>query len=181
MKARYDPDKYRSDSIRLKNYDYSQSGAYYVTICTRSRRLLFGNVSNGRMQLTRTGMIANECWKEIPKHFPDVMVDAFVVMPNHIHGIVVISRDTACRVSTVERFGKPVANSLPTIIRSYKSAVTKKVNELWRTQGSSVWQGNYYEHIIRDEEDLDEIREYIINNPLKWDLDRENPTNIKAY
>ena len=150
-----------------------------MTICTHGRVSSLGNVVNGEMRLTGIGMIAAGCWKEISKHFPNVALDAFVVMPNHIHGILTIRRDTACRVSTVEQFGKPAANSLPTIIRSYKSAVTKQVNELRRAPGSPVWQRNYYEHVTRDERDLNEVREYIISNLLKWDLDNENPANLE--
>jgi putative transposase len=167
----------RRRSIRLKGYDYSQPGGYFVTICTHGKKCSFGDVIDGKMVLSTTGLIAEGCWKEIPEHFSGVVLDAFVFMPNHIHGIIMIRRDTTCRVSTTERFGKPVAHSLPTIIRSYKAAVTKRVNELRRAQGLSVWQSNYYEHIIRNEEDLNDIREYIVNNPLKWDLDKENPAN----
>jgi len=179
VEVRYDPKEHRSRSLRLKDYDYSQEGAYFVTICTHGKVPSLGNVVDGETRLTGTGMIAAGCWEEIPKHFPNVALDAFVVMPNHIHGILMIRRDTACRVSTVERFGKPVANSLPTIIRSYKSAVTKQVNELRRSPGSPVWQRNYYEHVIRDEKDLNEVREYVTNNALKWDLDSENPANLE--
>ena len=175
---KYDPEKHHRHSIRLKGYDYSQAGAYYVTICTHKKECLFGNVVDGKMELTRIGTIAGECWKAIPKHFPNVTLDVFVVMPNHVHGVVMIRRDTACRVPTMGEFSKPVPGSLPTVIRSYKSAVTKRINELRNTLSSRVWQPNYYEHVIRGEADLNEVREYIINNALKWDLDKENPANL---
>ena len=102
------------------------------------------------------------------------MLDAFIVMPNHIHGII-IRRGTARRAPTVERFGKPVAGSLPTLVRAYKSAVTQGINTLRRTPGDSVWQENYYEHIVRSEAELNRIREYIATNPMRWGSDRYNP------
>ena len=179
-KVRYEPEKRRRRSIRLKGYDYSQAGAHFVTICAHDKKCLFGDVVNGEMKLAGIGMIADECWRGIPDHFSDTTLDSFTVMPNHVHGILIIRRGTACRAPTMEQFGRPVANSLPTIIRSYKSAVTKQTNELRKTPGPPVWQRNYYEHVIRNEEDLSETREYITINPLRWDLDKENPVNLES-
>lgn len=159
-------------SIRLKDYDYSQEGAYFVTMRTRKKSCVLGKVLGGEMQLNRYGHIVNECWGQIPTHFPNVEIDGFVAMPNHIHGIVAIvdnCKGTACRAPTemIERFGKPTACSLPTIVRSFKSAVTRRINALRQTQGVQVWQRNYYEHVIRNEDDLNEIRRYILDNPVK--------------
>ena len=165
-------------SIRLQGYDYSQAGAYAVTICTHNRDCLFGEIAGGKMVLNHAGHAALQCWQAIPDHFPHAELDAFVMMPNHVHGIVVIAdrRGTACRAPTqVEQFGHPVAGSIPTVIRSFKSAVTKRINEIRNTPGAKVWQRNYYEHIIRDEGELKRMREYITNNPVQWELDRENP------
>lgn len=166
-------------SLRLKNYDYAQAGAYFVTLCTQNRACLFGEIVDGQMRLHPAGREAGQCWLQIPQHFPNVELDEFVVMPNHVHGIVVLGdggRGTVCRApTTVERFGRPVSGSLPTVVRSFKSAVTKRINALHGSPGVSVWQRNYYEHVIRDEASLQDIREYIVNNPLQWTLDRENP------
>ena len=103
------------------------------------------------MHMSEYGKAAAERWQDIPTHFPDVSLGVFVIMPNHMHGIVTIqSRDTACRVPIVERFGRPITGSIPTIMRSYKSAVTKRVNEIRKSPGEPVWQSHYYEHVIRD-------------------------------
>ena len=129
------------------------------------------------MVLSPIGKIAQEYWVEIPEHFKHIELDEFVVMPNHIHGIIIINdnrRDTACRVPT-NQFGKPVPGSLPTIIRSYKSAVTKQINERRKRPGKKLWQRNFYEHIIRNDKELPQIRKYIIDNPMKWQLDNEHP------
>ncbi|MBC7263420.1 MAG: transposase [Chloroflexi bacterium] len=175
------PAEHRRRSIRLRGYDYSQAGAYFVTICTQNRECLFGTIADGKMVLNPLGEIAAVCWNAIPVHFRDVELDEYVVMPNHIHGIIVIldradyRRGTACRAPTMERFGRPLSGSLATIVRSFKSAATKRINE-WRcTPGAVVWQRNYYEHIIRNEREWDAIREYIYLNPTQWDQDIENP------
>ncbi len=192
---RFDPERHHRRSIRLKGYDYSQPGAYFVTVCTKDRACVFGEVLNGGMRLNAYGEIAQACWEAISNHFRHVELDKFVVMPNHVHGILWIVRRVGAHAvgarhavplrgivphtplsrSSWERFGNPVAGSIPTVIRSFKSAVTKRVNELRGTPGIAVWQRNYYEHIIRNEESLNRIREYILTNPMRWMLDRENP------
>ena len=183
------PDKYCRHSIRLKAYDYSQAGAYFVTICAHNRECVFGNVVKGEMRLNKYGRVVEAEWIKTANIRNNVELDVFVVMPNHLHGVLVIvggvgdmaGRGTARRAPTGmnERFGKPTSGSLPTIVRSFKSAVTKRINELRCTPETHVWQRNYYEHVIRDEWDLNEIREYIMSNPLKWEMDRENPENLR--
>jgi len=166
----YDPRQHRRRSIRLKGYDYSQEGAYFVTICTHKFRLLFDKEENRN--------IAERCLLDIPSHFPFVELDEWIVMPNHIHGIITIAYDgrgTACRAPTSERFRKPIPSSIPTIVRSYKSAVTKRINAARGTPGARGWQRNYYEHVIRDEEELNLVRQYVMGNPLQWDTDENNP------
>jgi len=168
-------------SLRLQDHDYSQAGAYFVTICTQKKACILGEITNGEMRLNKFGNIVKKCLIEIAGHFSNAEIDAFVVMPNHTHGIVSIvdnCRGTACRAPTemIERFGKPTACSLPTIVRSFKSAATKRINASRKTPGAPIWQRNYYEHIIRNEADLNEIRQYILDNPVKWDVDGENPT-----
>jgi REP element-mobilizing transposase RayT len=153
---------------------------------------LFGEVTNGKMRLNRLGEIVHEEWFKTADMRANVELDAFVIMPNHIHGIIEIHADdrrgtlqrapTKQRVPTkqhphtIERFGKPTSNSIPTILRLFKSAVTKRINKMRGTPGLPVWQRNYYEHIIRNDDELARIREYIVDNPLKWELDRENPS-----
>ena len=176
----YDPQKHHRRSIRLKGYDYTQPGAYYVTLCTKARQCLFGDVIKGEMRLNSLGHIAFTCWQAIPHHFPHVELDAFVVMPNHLHGILLISdtvvRARHCRAPTTEKFGKPVPGSIPTVIRTYKAAVTKRINLICNTKGTSlIWQRDFYEHINRDEESLHNIRQYIVENPRCWTEDLENP------
>ena len=173
---KFDTKQSQRHSLRLRDYDYSQEGAYFVTICARDKVAILGGIVDGAIQLNRLENVVNKCWLEIPHHFPNVEVNAFVLMPNHIHGILVIHdcRGTACRAPT-EKFGRPTPRSLPTIIRSFKSAVTKRINALRKTPGAPLWQRNYYEHVIRNEPDLNEIRQYILDNPVKWGMDENNP------
>ena len=174
--------KYQTDirhrrSLRLKGYDYKQAGVYFVSMCTLNRTCFFGDIVNGEMMLNAEGQIVAEEWIKTAEIRNNIELDEWVVMPNHFHGILVINecRGTARRAPTVEQFGKPVSNSIPTIIRSFKSAVTKRINELRNSPGAKIWQRNYYEHIIRNEDELNCIREYITDNPLKWEFDKENP------
>jgi len=165
-------------SIRLKKYDYSLTGAYFVTICTQNKECIFGEVLNDETKLSKEGHIIKEEWLKIAILRPYVGLDQFVVMPNHFHGILWIQRDeqgTARCAPTVQQFGKGVSGSLPAIIRAFKSAVTNRINVLRNTRGAPVWQRIFYEHVIRNESSLNRIREYILNNPLHWELDRENP------
>jgi REP element-mobilizing transposase RayT len=138
---------------------------------------MFGEIADGETRLSNLGHVAEECWAAIPAHFIHVEVDAFCVMPNHFHGILVMTdrRGTTCRVPTVERFQKPVAGSLPTIIRSFKSAVTRRIREMQRGSDFVVWQRNYYERVIRGEFELKKVRGYIADNPLRWAADANNP------
>jgi putative transposase len=180
-------DRHHRRSIHLRNYDYSQVGYYYVTIRVEDGRCLFGEVVNGEMHLNNLGRIVQQCWFEICSHFPDVRLDLFVVMPNHLHGILQLRdhrRGTACRAPTQmskakqkEQFGKPVHGSLPTIMRSFKSAVTRRIRKLHNMRRIFKWQRGYYEHVVRSETELNIKRQYILNNPLKWQLDRNNPAN----
>ena len=218
-------------SIRLVGYDYSQAGAYFVTVCTHDRTCLFGDVVNGLMVLNDAGMIVADEWIHTQILRPYVQMDEFVGMPNHFHDIIVITRDmkpvhmdTSCTQNDDDRNGrgiacgaqstdrahppgcaqtpdrKPVADdntahpegtahhtptmpmkfgyavpcALPTVIGSFKSAVTKRINENRDAAGEPVWQRNYYEHIIRSEKSLNHIRLYIADNPKQWAVDRDN-------
>jgi len=176
----YDPNRHRRRSIRLQGYDYTQPGAYFVTICTHGHEHLFGDVMDGTMRLNAYGEIVQDEWFKTAHIRTNVMLhpDEFVVMPNHVHGIIWIVDDPVGarrrRAPTMERFGKPVSGSIPTIVRAFKSAVARRINRMRGTSGGPVWQRNYYEHIIRDERALHAIRRYIVENPLRWDLDRYN-------
>lgn len=174
-------------SIRLKGYDYRDGGMYFVTINTHNRERLFGSVENGRMWMNAMGCVAYECWHAIPIHFPFVTLDSFVVMPDHIHGMFYMAggfhkddagvrRGKACLAPTNTEptpslFHKPPARSLSSIVGSYKSAVSKHINILRNAPAAPVWQRNYYEHIIRSEEERLGIQRYILNNPLNYDAD----------
>lgn len=205
----YNHDIHHRRSIRLKDYDYSQAGAYFVTICTNNREYMFGDIINGEMQLNDAGTVAQQCWNGIPQHFPNVVLDEFIVMPNHIHGIVIFNvgaknvspgpcdgtpgscdinpngakngtpgpRDiNPNRAKNVSPLQHGTSMTIGSVIRGFKIGVTK-----WFRQDivgandylpqHAVWQRNYYEHIIRNETELEKIREYIVNNPLNWETD----------
>lgn len=159
-------------SIRLNGYDYTQEGAYFVTIVTLDRRCIFGNIEGGEMRLSRIGNIVKEIWQSVPLHYPHVTTDYFVIMPNHIHGIIerVGARHA---VPHYERFGKPISGSIPTIIRSFKSESTRRRNLYCNTSGAKLWQRNYYEHVIRNETEFQAFYDYIYTNPLNWRNDDE--------
>ncbi len=190
---KFDPNKHHRKSIRLQGYDYSQAGAYFVTIVTYQRDCLFGKIENEEMILNDFGKIADECWRAIPEHFPAVELGAYVVMPNHVHGVIVIRDDeSASHLGMTDDVGRgaamlrPYANatnnhkinvkpgSLGAIIRSYKSTVSYRINKEYNATG--IWQRNYYEHIIRNEREMDNIWRYIEANPAQWDDDQENPS-----
>ena len=176
----YHSHRHNRRSIRLKGYDYSHEGAYFITTCTFKNALLFVK--------ERYCNIVKQCLLEIPVHFPNIELDAWIIMPNHVHAILVINdrieqikrRGTACRAptSTYERFGKPTMGSLPTIIRSFKSAATKRINAIRETPGTRVWQRNYYEHVIRNDEEFNIRRRYLLDNPVRWDEDEYNPNRL---
>jgi len=174
---RYIPEKHNRRSIRLRGYDYSKPGAYYVTICTENHDCLFGEIENGKMRLNESGEIIKNEWKNTRKIRPNVILDKYVIMPDHFHAIIIIepelldyprindnnSMERADRI----RFRSPSKN-LGAIIRGFKSATAKQINILRQTPGAPLWQRNYYEHILRNENDLNRIRTYIINNPSNW-------------
>jgi len=168
----------RRRSIRLKGYNYAQEGAYFVTVCTHHGKCHFGEVKDDVVQLSKVGNMAKRNWNEIPSHFDNCRLDEFIVMPNHIHGIIILEHVGVQYIEPLLQqhdYQRIISKSIGSIIRSYKASVTRwcRSNEF----ESFRWQRNYYEHIIRDEAELNEIRQYIIFNPLKWSLDEENPEN----
>ena len=172
-------------SARLARYDYTWNGAYFVTICTKNRELLLGEIADEAVRLSDFGRIVEQRWIDIPKHFDGVTIDEYVVMSNHIHGIIVIDRSVTVGAQhaaplPTQRFGVP-PGSLGAIVRSFKSASTKLINEKRHTPGEPVWQRNYYEHVIRQDIDLDRVRSYIADNPRKWAEDVENPVSLGQW
>jgi REP element-mobilizing transposase RayT len=174
------PQRHHRRSIRLRGYDYSQAGAYFVTVCTHNRECLFGEIVDGDMRMNGAGTIIRDEWSRTADMRSNVELDAFVVMPNHFHAIVFLSDES-------RRGDRPVAptpmgptpRSIGAIMAGFKSAATKRINEMRGTPGRPVWQRNYYEHVIRNDDEMNRAREYIINNPAKSALDRENP--VGAY
>lgn len=174
----------RRKSLRLPQYDYSQGGAYFVTICAQGRKCLFGSVIGGEMQLNDHSKLVTTCWHNLSFHYPAIILDAFVVMPNHMHGIIILvgagsPRPNAATVArTVEGGETPPLQKYPTlgqIVGYFKFQSSKRINELREMVRAPVWQRGYYEHVIRDDQSLNRIREYIATNPQRWHLDRENP------
>lgn len=174
----YNPKIHRRRSIRLQGYDYSQAGLYFITICCYEKECLFGEVKNGEMILNNAGKIADDCWLEIPKHFPNAVSHEFIIMPNHVHGIIELTQNNIGTVGVENfqprlqrhEFQKMIPRSIASIIKGYKIGVTKWMRS--NTPVHSVWQRNYYEHIIRNEQSYQLISRYIVNNPRKWDEDK---------
>lgn len=221
---RYDPTRHHRRSIRLKGYDYSQPGAYFITMCTQDRACLFGEVVDGKMRLNDAGRMVEKWWVELNRKFPGVQTDAYIVMPNHFHGIIVITVGADLRVcpyaddgtdahgvgadlrvcphpnggtgapqpgahvsgahvSGAHASGAHAGAPLPEIVQWFKTMTTNEYIRGVKTLGwppfrGRLWQRNYYEHIIRDDESLNRIRRYIAENPLRWRLDRENPHRV---
>lgn len=174
-------------SMRLKGYDYSQAGAYFITLCTQNRECLFGEINNGNIVLTDAGKMIQMVWNGIPQHYCGFCVHENIVMPNHFHGIIEIVGAGPCACpdninGQKLKNGQPqgVAPTLSDIMNRFKTMTTKKYSDGvkqsgWMPYSSKLWQRNYYEHIIRNEDELNKIREYIQGNPLNWDSDRNNP------
>lgn len=203
---KYDPDKHHRKSIRLKGFDYSSAGVYFVTICAKDRKCIFGKVQNGRMILNDLGEMVQYQWKEIPIHFQNVELDEFVVMPNHFHGILWLLdgsgnmtnpvgakhswQPTASKQINIARNASPLhppnrpkgtkPGSLSAIIQNFTSITSRKINRIRKTPGEKMWQRNFYDRIVRNEKELYNLRNYIIDNPLKWENDEENPSNWKS-
>jgi REP element-mobilizing transposase RayT len=171
----YDPEKHHRRSIRIPGYDYSQSGAYFITICTHNRACLFGDVRDDTIALSDAGRYVLETWNNLPRHYPYVELDAFRIMPNHTHGIVWLLDHMDASVGAGLRPALTQRHGIPEIIRAFKSFSAREINRLRQVSGAAVWQRDYFEHVIRDDEGLYAIRDYIITNPQRWEEDKENP------
>ncbi len=180
-------------TIRLPGYDYSQSGGYFVTLLTWHREQTLGEIVSSEVQLSKMGQIARSEWLRLESRFPNVKLDEWIIMPNHIHAILMLLPADAVRArlnpkdhglessaSPLQRVPLPaqpkgtVPHSLGAILGAYKASVSNKAHHILDNPGITIWQRNYYEHVIRDEAELQKIRQYIHNNPLKWELDEEN-------
>jgi REP element-mobilizing transposase RayT len=204
---KYNPQIHHRRSIRLQDYDYSSEGAYFVTMCTQNRECLFGEIVNGEMILNEYGKIVQQCWNDLSNHYDNIELDAYVIMPDHFHGIIFIvsvgaihelprqrqhelPRQRQHELPRQRQHELPRLNQhelprqqqkqrqqqrrkmlLPKIVGRFKMNSAKQINQMRNTPGISVWQRNYYERIIRDDKSLQNIRNYIINNPLKWYYD----------
>lgn len=220
---KYDPDKHHRKSIRLKGYDYSRAGAYFVTICVQNRECLFGEIRNGKMLLNDFGKIIDHHWQKIPTHFENAALDEYVIMPNHFHGVLWLVGDgntanpenaiTGITGITVgaKHSGQPLSSeqndvagnasplqqrpnqrpnqrpdrptgttpgSLSAVIQNFTSITSRKINQIRKTPGKKLWQRNFHDRIIRNDRELFNIRQYIIDNPLKWEVDNENPNAV---
>jgi REP element-mobilizing transposase RayT len=188
----------RKDSIRLRGFDYSEAGSYFITMCTKNRACVFGEIVNGKMKLSEVGKIVEMCWTAIPKHFTFTKVGVFQIMPNHMHGIVEIKniekpvgveyvqpqnkdrsgRGVQLNAPTKNRRSdiSPKSESLGVIIRTFKAAVTTEMRKRGQFKIERLWQRNYYDHIIRDDKNRFFVQQYIELNPLLWYLDSNNPS-----
>jgi REP element-mobilizing transposase RayT len=209
---KYDPEKHHRRSIRLKEYDYAQHGAYFITLCTHQRQCTFGQVVEGEMQLNAIGLWIQACWQKLPLHFPSLTLDTWVIMPNHLHGILCLDpnpnhprrgdafgnmsmrspqdsisnaspstdlrspQDSISNASPSQPHGT-TASSIGAVIQNFKSISTRKTNKLKNTPRQPLWQRNYYEHIIRNDDALKSIQHYICNNPLTWEIDQLHPNH----
>jgi putative transposase len=177
----------RRNSLRLPEYDYAQQGLYYVTTVALERRTLFGIIDKGRMDANSVGRLVTESLLEVPKRFPNARIESYVLMPNHIHILLQVHGDE-CPIPVTQAAieethdcrlvgaGSPRPRpALGQIVGFFKYLSTKRANETWGTAGFHLWQRGYHERVVRDEWERDRIREYIATNPLRWELDRENP------
>ena len=203
----YNPEIHHRRSIRLRDFDYSSAGAYFVTVCVQNRECLFGRLVADRIDLNMVGEMIRETWLQIPQRYPGTNVDVHVTMPNHFHGIIYINVGAPpCGCPSLGLSGKghpqggaPTLSlskdarpreadptlSLPDIVHRFKSLATARYRDgvlrnNWTPYPGRLWQRNYYEHVIRNEGDLNHIRQYIADNPLKWDSDENNPLNQKS-
>ncbi|MCD6596332.1 MAG: transposase [Bacteroidales bacterium] len=174
----YNPNKHHRRSIRLKGYDYSRPGTYFVTLCVHERKCLFGDIIDEKICLNEYGEIVQTEWLKSSEIRKEIELDVYQIMPNHFHGIVMIqNNDRGDRPITPTGTFKMRPKSLSSLMAGFKSSVTTKINKLRDTPGKYVWQRDYYERIIRNEKELGRIKKYIIENPKKWGSDINNPDN----
>lgn len=159
-------------SLRLKDYDYSKSGAYFITICVKDRQCLLGSIVDAEIKLSEHGLITTKSWKWLSSAYPHISLDEWTIMPNHLHGVIFINQPNAGGSRTAPTI--PQSLPLSRLVGAFKTVSSKHINIHRQTPGAPFWQRGFYEHIIRDEKSLERISEYILTNPLRWQLDREN-------
>ncbi|MCD6286142.1 MAG: transposase [Anaerolineae bacterium] len=172
MKSRYDPARHHRRSIRLRGWDYAGSGVYFVTVCTYRRRCLFGNVVDGEIRLNPVGRLVDGIWRHNLTKRADVSLDAVQVMPNHVHAVIVMAGADRVEMAATGQDGTIPPGSLGAVVGNLKTVCTRRVNKMRGTPGAPLWQRNYWERIVRDEEELARIRTYIVSNPGLWTEDR---------
>ena len=184
---KYNPDIHKRRSIRLKEYNYSQQGAYFVTMCTWQRECLFGDITDRGIMLNDAGDMINKWWIELTNKFKNIELDKCVIMPNHFHGIISIVGADLCVCpgtgNNPDTKGAHTGAPLHKVLQWFKTMTTneylKKIHEKgWQRLDGKLWQRNYYERVIRNEKELYAVRKYIQDNPLNWDKDDDNPINI---
>jgi REP element-mobilizing transposase RayT len=168
---RYDPDKHHRQSIRLKGFDYSTAGAYLITLCVQQRECLFGEVVQGSLQANHAGRMVERWWTELATKFSSLALDESIVMPNHLHGVLFLRETGAPRLGEVMDWFKTMTTN--DYIRSVKTLG-------WRSFPGRLWQRGYFDRVIRNQEELERIRQYIHRNPLQWLQDSENPENPRT-
>jgi REP element-mobilizing transposase RayT len=181
----FDPGQHHRRSIRLRGFDYSQRGIYFVTICTHKNQCVLGRIVDSTVVLTDAGWAVRKTWLSMPERFPGIVLDRFVVMPNHIHGVIAIVRESlrADRKPATQGAASsapPTVPSLGAMIRAFKSVSAIEINCISGRHGHPVWQRNYYEHIVRDGRDLQKIFKYMAENPVRWESDQKNPASKLA-
>ena len=178
---KYNPEKKYRTSTRLKNFNYSSNGYYFMTICTQNRECILGEIENGKIKLNDIGNIVESTWDDLPNH-NNIRLDSFIMMPNYIHGIIHIvgagSKPALNHANTRADLESAPTRSLSEIVRQFKSFSTRRINKKQNVIGISIWQRNYYEHIIYNDKELEKIRKYICDNPYKWNEDENNPNNL---
>jgi REP element-mobilizing transposase RayT len=178
---RFDPARHHRRSMRLPDYDYRTAGLYFVTICVHARECLLGEVTaGGQVEQSELGQVVQSAWLAVPRCVRSARLDEFVVMPNHFHGLLELA---AAEPQAAAQRGAPrpahgtVPGSLAAIVQMFKSVSTRRINALRRTPGARVWQRGYWEHVVRNEAELQALRRYIQENGLRWAMDRLNPQN----
>lgn len=173
--------KFRPNSLRLNGYDYSADGAYYITICTKNREHIFGEIINGKLTASKQAKICSDCWLDLSNHYSNCILDTFVIMPDHVHMIIIIQNNDNKRDNYAEDFRRrpclagagfkpaPSASySISEIIRGFKTFTARKINDWQNTPGEPFWQSRFYDCIIKNEHQLNCVRQYIIDNPVNW-------------
>jgi len=190
--VKFDPDIHQRRSIRLRGHDYSTAGYYFVTICVQGRKCLLGEIANGEVVLNDAGMVVENIWMELPSKYPGIRIDTHIIMPNHFHGIIILQSPVGAPLAAPSyRQGRitnqGAASSTPTdnktlgdVIRAFKSISAIGVNKIVGRSGQPLWRRNYYERIIRNEEELHQTRQYVRDNPIQWRTDDENPINHRC-